>query len=106
MGNNHLRQKELKKKHRLFLRKLIAILFVHDPMVINYGFNKDEYSGEAVAILTELETIDSEDKIFDIVLKVFSNSRPVNIARQKFSHRALAHEIWLSWQEYQLKGVI
>jgi hypothetical protein len=79
-------------------QEVSAILFHHDPMHINYGFNTDEYDPEVGTILPRLKQCRSAQDVQKVVYEEFENW--FGIVGEQEKYRQLSQEIWSAWRRY------
>jgi hypothetical protein len=101
-AEGRLAEKErLKAEYGSLFGSVEEILFRHDPIEINYGFNTDEYDPEVKTILPRLKTCRSVEDVASVVHEEFLhwfNSESVG-AKERYQN--IAEEIWGLWQERQ-----
>jgi hypothetical protein len=74
------------------------ILFRHDPMHVNAGFNTDEYNPEVGTILPRLKECRSARDVQKVVYEEFAQWFGIPGEQQKY--RAPSQEIWSAWRRY------
>jgi len=71
---------------------IVAILFRHDPIGINFGLNTDEYEPEAGTILPRLRDFQGEAEVCRVVHEEFC--RWFGNVGDRAEYAPIAHEIW------------
>jgi hypothetical protein len=61
--------REGKIRYRKLMDSVAAILFRHDPAMLNFGFNPDEYRPEAETIVARLEGCRTESDVRGLVAR-------------------------------------
>ena len=80
-------------------QEVSAILFRHDPMHINAGFNSDEYDPEVGTILPRLKDCRSARDVQKVVYEEFEQWFGIPGEREKY--RLASLEIWSAWQRFE-----
>jgi hypothetical protein len=80
-------------------QEVSAILFHHDPMRINAGFNSDEYDPEVGTILPRLKECRSARDVQKVVYEEFAQWFGIPGEQQKY--RAPSQEIWSAWKRFE-----
>lgn len=76
------------------------LMFRHDPIGINFGFNADEYDPEVGTVLSRLSSCVSVDNVEIVLKEEFSHWFGADIA-SRAKYAALADDIWRLWTECQ-----
>jgi hypothetical protein len=86
-------RRQLREKYRSLYDATIALLFLHDPVGINFDDNTDEYEPEAGTILPKLQSCRSADYALQVVygefLRWFGDS-----AGSKENYERIANQLW------------
>ena len=88
-----------REKYPLIYDELLALLFRHDPININFEFNTDEYSPEVRTILPRLGGCKSADEVLTVVFEEFTHR--FGDLRPKQRYEPVAAEIWELWRCHQ-----
>lgn len=83
--------------------EVLAILFNHDPISINFGENTDEYAPEARTILQRLRETESPEGLTGIIHEEFVNWFDIDMAGPRARYVHIAHDVWKAWQSYERK---
>ena len=94
-------QRRLKAEYGTLFESVAEILFRHDPIVINFGDNTDEYEPEATTILPRLRACRSSDDVLGVVHEEFRQWFGDDTAGPREVYGAVAEEIWHRWQEWK-----
>jgi hypothetical protein len=79
-------------------QEVSAILFRHDPMHINAGYNSDEYEPEVGTLLPRLKACRS---VRDVQKVVYEECvRWFGIPGEPEKYRLPSQEIWSAWQRF------
>ena len=92
-------RRRLKAEYGKLFNAVVALLFRHDPMGINYDTNMDEYEPEAGTILPKLRTCHSADDVRQIVHEEFVRWFDASNAGPPEHYTQIALEIWELWQK-------
>ena len=94
---------KLKSRYKELHSAVEAILFNHDPIKINFGFNTDEYDPEVGTILPRLKDAHSESDVVTIVHEEFVRWFGVKMVgdREQPVYRKIASEIWAAWLKFR-----
>jgi hypothetical protein len=79
--------------------QLVAILFCHDPVSINFETNSDEYEPEARTILPRLKEARSPDDTVRIVREELERWFGPDCGINDDQCRRAAEEIWQMWSQ-------
>jgi endonuclease IV len=90
--------KRLKMKYGDLFDKIAEILFRHDPILINFGHNTDEYYPEARTILPKLKNCQTVEDAQAMIHKEFQFWFGSEEAGEKEEYKNIAQEIWNLWQ--------
>jgi|GEM_PF-3280916 len=77
---------------------VLATMFRHDPLGLNYEDNANEYAHEANAVLPRLRGAGTSDDVLHILFEEFVRSVGGGLAGDKSRYTALARDIWDLWQ--------
>jgi hypothetical protein len=80
-------------------REVSAILFHHDPMHVNAGFNSDEYNPEVGTLLPRLKQCRSAQEVQEVVYEEFEQWFGIPGEQEKY--RRPSQEIWSAWQRFK-----
>lgn len=86
----------LHKRYKRLFADVSAILFRHDPVLIAFGNNTDEYDPEASTILGRLRECRSEVDVLRAISEEFDRWFG-GAAREMGRLRNAAHDIWARW---------
>lgn len=85
-----------------FCKVVSAILYHHDPIVINSGNNTDEYEMESEIIVSRLNHAKSEADVYRLInetfIRCFEHLTPGSKERHLF--HVVAKEIWEAWSTW------
>jgi hypothetical protein len=95
--------KEMRDKYPKLFKDISNLLFIDDPMNINYETNTDEYDVEAGYIISKLinctDQSDVQKNVYDVFKKCFSKTE-IGIYG---NYEKIACEIWKIWEEWNEK---
>ncbi len=74
-----------------------ALLFLYDPIHLNFDHNQDEYEPEAGAILPRLKNCHSVAAVRQVVYEEFVRSFDPHIAGPEPDYQPIAEKIWELW---------
>ena len=100
----HLLQNEQGRVDPAFIQlydEVLAILFRHDPIGINFVDNTDEYAPEARTILQRLREAESPEGLAGIIHEEFIHWFDIDMAGPKSRYVPIAHDVWKAWQSYK-----
>ena len=91
-----------KNRYKELYSTVEAILFNHDPIRINVGFNSDEYDPEVGTILPRLKNANSEGDVVDINHEEFVRWFGPKIVGEKeqLVYKKMASEVWKAWLKF------
>ena len=106
---NHRNRVKTRCGRRLY-GEVLALLFRHDPIGLNFGVNADEYDPEVRTILPRLHEATSVDDVCRIVHEEFvrwfdcdaGKRISPGIAGPQSRYQELAAELWVLWQQQGL----
>lgn len=87
----------LEANYRRLCNDALSILFAHDPIVLNFGDNEDEYAPEVQLILPRLRQARSADDLRRIMHEEFIGWFE-GMAGPESRYDAPARELWAAWQ--------
>ena len=91
--------KQCRERYPRIYDELLALLFRHDPIGINFETNFDEYSPEVRTILPRLVDSNSTNDVLRVVYEEFTDWFGDAGPRQRYEE--MAPEIWELWRRYQ-----
>jgi hypothetical protein len=95
------RRKRVEQRFGALFGEVSAVFFRHDPIVVNFEDNCDEYDPEVGTILPRLSlcasSLDARRVIFEEFCKWFDNE----IAGDEMRYAAIANEVWVLWTTRQ-----
>ena len=96
------KRSKLKYRYKALYSTVEAILFYHDPIRINFGFNTDEYDPEVGTILPRLKNANSERDVVDIVHEEFVRWFGTKLAgdKEQLVYRHIASDVWQAWLKF------
>jgi hypothetical protein len=96
------KKSKLKNRYKELYSTVEAVLFHHDPIRINFGFNPDEYDPEVGTILPRLKNANSENDVVDIIHEELVRWFGINITGDKKQpvYRKMASEVWKAWLKF------
>ena len=92
-------RERLRKKYRGLFDEISSILFVTDPIGINFESNTDEYEAEAGTILPRLKNCDSVEDVRRVVHEEFVRWFSPHDAGPESHYQKLAEDIWKAWRQ-------
>ena len=94
--------KHLKTSYKALYQEVERILFRHDPIGINFGDNKSEYSFETGLIIPRLSSARGEADVHNIIFEEFIRAFDESAAGRKNNQAYIlaAKEIWKAWVNY------
>jgi hypothetical protein len=94
-------QRRLKAEYGKLFDELLAILFRHDPMGINFEDNTDEYSPEVRTILPRLRECKSVEDTCRVIHEEFARwfSGDAGPAER---YAPIAADVWALWQQSRI----
>jgi hypothetical protein len=101
--------KEIEAEHRRFRAEygslfddVMALLFRHDPIGLDFEDNSDEYDCEARTILPRLKTCRSQEDVLTVVHEEFQRWFDADIAGPRERYAAIANDVWILWRKSSL----
>jgi hypothetical protein len=91
-------RRQLKAKYGELFDSTAALLFLHDPVGINFEVNPDEYQAEARSILPRLHGCQSADDVCRVVHEEFVRWFGAATAGPPERYTQIASEIWQLWE--------
>jgi len=85
----------LKSQYGDLYALISEILFLHDPIGINFGSNIDEYDPEVRTILPSLVKCTNIQDIKQIIHEEFTSWFSADLAGSESQYQKIAEEIWL-----------
>jgi hypothetical protein len=95
-------QRLLKAQYGELFDAIVALLFRHDPIGINFDVNIDEYEPEAGTILPRLRTCHSPDDTLRVVYEEFVRWFDSSAGPQE-RYSQISNDIWQLWLNYRSK---
>lgn len=95
---NENRQRLMDEYGQLY-NTILAVIFHHDPMNLNFEVNTDEYDPEVRTILPRLRSCTCEADVCKVVNEEFD--RWFSHSGPRKCYTAIASEIWELWNQYQ-----
>jgi len=93
-GEEIRRRDELKHQYRAAYQKMTSILFVEDPIGINFEDNTDEYELEVSTILPRLRSCRSVEDVQRVVHEEFVRWFDAGTAGPPEKYQGIAKRIW------------
>ena len=93
--------RQCREKYPGIYDELLALLFRHDPIGINFETNTDEYSPEVRTILPRMGDCKSAEDVPTVVYEEFTHWFGEPGPRQRYDH--IATEIWELWRCHQVR---
>jgi hypothetical protein len=93
----HRERALLRSQHGALYDELVALLFRHDPMHINFATNMDEYDPEVRTILPRLASCSSPEDVARVVHEEFVRWFHARLAGPLSRYEPMASEIWRLW---------
>lgn len=93
-------RQRLKAAYKGIYDDLLAILFRHDPIGLNFEGNADEYAAEVGTIIPRLRDAHSVEDVRRIAHEEFVQWFGVDSAGPESIYAGLAQDIWDAWQRY------
>lgn len=94
----HEERQRLMDKYGQLYDNILAVLFHHDPMNINFEFNTDEYDPEVSTILPRLHTCTCASDVHKVVDEEFD--RWFSNSGSSKEYTAIASDIWILWEQF------
>ena len=94
-----LEHRRLRAEYGALFDEVVAILFRHDPIGINYENNTDEYEPEARTILPRLKTCNSAEDVLTVVHEEFQQWFAPKIAGPREKYSTIANDVWALWRK-------
>lgn len=88
---------DARRKHGALFDQATGLLFRHDPVGINFGFNADEYDGEAASILDRLPSCESAGAAQLIVHEEFVRWFGPTVAGPSANYATVSLALWNLW---------
>ena len=79
--------------------ELLALLFRHDPIGINFVSNTDEYASEVRTILPRLSCCHSADDVLTVVHEEYTNWFG-DVAGTRERYEPVATDVWKLWRHH------
>lgn len=93
-------RRRLRAEYGKLFDSVAALLYRHDPIVINFDDNADEYEPEAGTILPKLKTLHPADDVLLVGHAEFVRWFDRGTAGPAEHHKKIASEIWQLWQAH------
>jgi len=95
-------RRRVRNEYRDLYDSVVALLFRHDPVGINFECNTDEYEPEVDTILPRLRDCQSAEDVNRVVHEEFTRWFGFTAgAQEKYAQIAL--EVWQLWQRFRQK---
>jgi hypothetical protein len=94
-------RRRAKEQYAILYEKVVALLFRHDPMGINFEENTDEYQMETSLILPRLRACSSAAEVTRMVHQIFMECFGAIEARTERQYQPIGAEIWELWSGSQ-----
>jgi hypothetical protein len=94
-------RKRLRSEYRELFDSVSSLLFLHDPIEINFETNTDEYEPEVGTILPRLRDCASEEDVLRVVHEEFVRWFDQDTAGSADRYEEISREIWQHWLEFQ-----
>ena len=88
---------QLAAQYGLFWPWLVACIFRHDPMRLDFGHNRDEYEPEAADLLTRLPDLRDAAQVTSALRAVFTHGFDGLDLGDETIYARLGAEIWTAW---------
>ena len=98
LDNIRAERRRLKKEFKKLYSAVLAILFRHDPIEINFETNTDEYDPEVRTILPRLKEAHTVDDLRLIIHEEFVRWFDETTAGPESGYDLIAQEIWQAWK--------
>jgi hypothetical protein len=96
----------LRAEYQGLYDRLLAILFRHDPVGINFGTNTDEYDPEVQTILPRLSEAGSAEDLRRVVGEEFVRLFGIDyLSRDEPTFHRMVDEIWQAWRRHREQPV-
>ena len=80
---------------------VLAAMFRHDPIGINFDTNTDEYEAETGTVIPRLRGCSSAEDVATVLHEEFSKWFGSDTAGPKTRYTALADQIWTLWSTHK-----
>ncbi len=94
----------MKAEYRQLLDEVQSLLFRHDPVGINFGFNTDEYDPEVGTILPRLRGCTCAEDVCRVAHEEFVRWFGADTAGVRDTYSKIGTEIWGLWQKFLKVG--
>jgi hypothetical protein len=94
----------LRQKYGTLFETVAAILFMADPIGINFKSNTDEYEPEVETILPRLSRDNTVEEVTGIVYEEFVRWFGAEEAGSRQSYQPVAEKIWKAWQAFNQRS--
>jgi hypothetical protein len=84
----------LKEQHGAFFTKVSELMFMHDPIGINFTDNTDEYDAEAGTVIPRLATCRNVEDLLSVLHEEFCRWFGPDTAGPLSVYEPLARDIW------------
>jgi hypothetical protein len=94
-------RRRIRARYGELFDSVVALLFRHDPIGVNFGdnINPDEYEPEAETILPRLNRCSSSNDVLEAVHQEFVRWFGEDTAGTQERYVQVAAEIWQLWQK-------
>lgn len=92
-------RRKLKAEYGKLYEAISVVLFLHDPVGINFETNTDEYEPEVGTILPRLKNCKSVEDIQKVVHEEFLRWFDTDTVGPREHYSKVAQEIWQLWQQ-------
>jgi len=90
-------RQQLKRQYGQLFERVSTLLFVHDPVGINFETNVDEYEPEVGTILPRLSSCQSAKEVKQVVYEEFLVWFDSDTVGPEEQYDSIASEIWELW---------
>ncbi len=94
-------RRQIRARYGELFDSVVALLFRHDPVGINFEHNTDEYESEAGTILPRLHTCKSVDDVRRVVYEEFVRWFALSSGPED-QYGPIASDIWELWQRERI----
>jgi hypothetical protein len=99
INNASKERKKIERDAPLLFKRVVEILYKHDPMGIDYEVNSNEYEPEAGTIILRLETCSNAIETRKVIYEEFIRWFYDDVGNES-EYTEVAAEIWDVWSNY------
>lgn len=98
-----VQQAEVRLKYGRLFQEVSGLLFMADPIGLNYEDNTDEYDAEAGTIIARLHECRDAEEVWTVVFEEYVRWFGPRVAGPRERYREVSVQIWEAWRRVQAK---